>query len=78
MFAEVARASTLAEQLRFHTRSKDGVRDRLTYCARFALTTTPVDWGSRDLPPSLSFVHALVRPFRLARKYLFAPARRAS
>jgi hypothetical protein len=78
MFAEVARASTLAEQLRFHTRSKDCVRDRLTYCARFALTTTPVDWGSRDLPASLSFVHALVRPFRLARKYLFAPARRAS
>jgi hypothetical protein len=78
MFAEEARGQTLAEQLRFHTRSKDGVRDRLAYCARFALTTTPVDWGSRDLPASLSFVHAFARPFRLARKYLFAPARRAS
>jgi hypothetical protein len=78
MFAEAPRAPTLSEQLRFHTRSKDNLRDRLTYCARLALTTTPVDWGVLDLPASLSFVHALVRPLRLARKYLVAPARRAS
>jgi hypothetical protein len=78
MFADVPRAPTLSEQLRFHTRSKDTLRDRLTYCARLALTTTPVDWGSLNLPASLSFVHALVRPFRLARKHLVAPARRAS
>lgn len=78
MFADEARAPALAGQLRFHTRSKDALRDRLTYCARLALTTTPVDWAALDVPASLSFVHALARPLRLARKYLAAPARRAS
>jgi hypothetical protein len=78
MFAQEARAPALAGQLRFHTRSKDSLRDRLTYCARLALTTTPVDWAALDVPASLSFVHALARPLRLARKYLVAPARRAS
>lgn len=77
LFDPEPHAPTLAEQLRFHTRSKDTVRDRFVYCTRLALTTTPVDWGSLDLPASLSFVHALARPFRLVRKYIAAPARRA-
>ncbi|MDT7542638.1 MAG: hypothetical protein QOE33_2542 [Acidobacteriota bacterium] len=78
MFADATPAPTLAEQLRFHTRSKDSVRDRFKYCARLALTTTPVDWETLHLPASLSFVHALLRPLRLARKYLAPSARRAS
>ncbi len=78
MFDEEARAQSLAAQIRFHTRSKDRLRDRLGYCARLALTTTPVDWRALELPAPLSFAHALVRPLRLARKYLAAPARRAS
>lgn len=78
MFAEDARLPPLAARLRFHTRSKDRARDRLAYCARLALTTTPVDWRALDLPAPFAFAHALVRPLRLARKYLFAQTRRAS
>jgi hypothetical protein len=78
MFDEKPRAPTLREQVRFHTRSKDGLRDRLIYCSRLALTTTPVDWAAVGVPPSFAFVHLLVRPFRLIRKRLLSPARRAS
>jgi hypothetical protein len=78
MFVEEPRLPMLLEQVRFHTRSKDRLRDRFTYCARLAVTTTPVDWAAVNVPPSLSFIHALVRPLRLAKKYLASPARRAS
>jgi hypothetical protein len=78
MFDEEPRVPTLREQVLFHTRSKDGLRDRLIYCSRLALTTTPVDWSAVGVPPSFSFVHLLVRPFRLIRKRLLNPARRAS
>jgi hypothetical protein len=69
---------TLGEQVRFHTRSKDGLRDRAVYCARLALTSTPVDWAAAGLPASLSFARPFVRPLRLMKKYLLSPARRAS
>lgn len=78
MFVDEPRLPTLLEQVGFHTRSKDDLQSRLIYCARLALTTTPVDWAAINVPPSLSFVHALARPFRLAKKYLAHPARRAS
>lgn len=78
MFADQPDVPTLREQVRFHTRSKDGLRDRAVYCARLALTSTPVDWAAPGLPPSLSFARPLVRPLRLLKKYLLHPVRRAS
>ncbi|MDT7604123.1 MAG: hypothetical protein QOF61_2120 [Acidobacteriota bacterium] len=78
MFDEAPRLPKLSEQVRFHTRSKDRLRDRLIYCSRLALTTTPVDWAAVSVPPSLSFVHLLIRPLRLMKKRLLSPARRAS
>ncbi|MCA1629222.1 MAG: nucleotidyltransferase family protein [Acidobacteria bacterium] len=78
MFADDPKAPTLAEQVRFHTRSKDGLRDRAVYCARLALTSTPVDWAATGLPASLSFARPFVRPLRLMKKYLLSPVRRAS
>jgi hypothetical protein len=78
MFADDPKVPTLIEQVRFHTRSKDGLRDRAIYCARLALTSTPVDWAATSLPASLSFARPLVRPLRLMKKYILSPARRAS
>jgi hypothetical protein len=78
MFADDPKTPTLIEQVRFHTRSKDGLRDRAVYCARLALTSTPVDWATTSLPPSLSFARPFVRPLRLMKKYILSPARRAS
>lgn len=78
MFVDDPKVPTLAEQVRFHTRSKDGLRDRVVYCARLALTSTPVDWAATGMPASLSFARPLVRPLRLMKKYLLHPVRRAS
>jgi hypothetical protein len=78
MLEDDPRVPTLAEQVRFHTRSKDGLRARAVYCARLALTSTPVDWAASGLPASLSFARPFVRPLRLMKKYLLRPARRAS
>lgn len=68
----------LAEQLRLHLGSKETWRDRYIYCARLALTTTPVDWAAVSIPPSYSFVHLMIRPFRLLKKHFLSPVRRAS
>jgi hypothetical protein len=78
MFDGEPKVPTLAEQVRFHTRSKDGLRDRAIYCARLALTTTPLDWAATDLPPSLPFARPLARPLRLMKKYVMHPVRRVS
>jgi hypothetical protein len=57
------------QRILFHLRTKDGDLDRLRYCARLLFTSTPVDWQILPLPPSLSFLYPLLRPFRLAKKY---------
>ncbi|HYJ84900.1 MAG TPA: nucleotidyltransferase family protein [Pyrinomonadaceae bacterium] len=57
------------QRILFHLRTKDGDLDRVRYCARLLFTSTPVDWQILPLPPSLSFLYPLLRPFRLAKKY---------
>ena len=59
----------LRKKILFHIRTKERLSDRLRYCVRLLFTTTPVDWQSLPLPASLSFLYALMRPFRLAKKY---------
>jgi hypothetical protein len=76
MFDEGDAAYGVARQISFHLRTKENLRDRIRYCALFAMTTTPVDWALAPLPPTLSFVYYLLRPFRLAKKYMFSPSRR--
>ena len=78
MFEDDPKVPTLAEQVLFHTRSKDGPRARAVYCSRLALTSTPVDWAAPGLAASLPFARPLARPLRLMKKYLPHPARRAS
>ena len=59
----------LRKKILFHIRTKERLADRLRYCLRLLFTTTPVDWQTLPLPASLSFLYALMRPFRLAKKY---------
>jgi Uncharacterised nucleotidyltransferase len=60
---------SLRQRILFHLRTRERVRDRIRYCVRLLFTTTPIDWQTVSLPASLSFVYALLRPFRLAKKY---------
>ena len=78
MFADDPKVPTLSEQVRFHTRSKDGLRARAVYCARLALTSTPVDWAAAGSTARPTLATPFVRPLRLMKKYLLSPARRAS
>ena len=58
-------------RVRFHLRTKDRLRDRLRYCWRLSVTTTPVDWELMPLPRSVSFAYYPLRVFRLLKKYAF-------
>ena len=60
---------TLAQRIRFHLQTKDSWREKLRYCFRLALTTTPVDWEMMSLPESASFLYFPLRVIRLIKKY---------
>lgn len=69
--ADIAPPRGLRAQLAFHLALKDKSIDKLRYCARLALTTTPVDWATMPLPGPLSFAYPLLRAARLTKKYAF-------
>ena len=56
------------ELTRFRLRSRERLRDRVTYCLKRALTPTHQDLDKLTLPTSLEFLYPLVRPFRLIRR----------
>jgi hypothetical protein len=60
---------TLAQRIRFHLQTKDSWREKLRYCFRLALTTTPVDWEIMSLPESAWFLYPPLRVIRLIKKY---------
>ena len=66
--ADVASLS-LTSRIRFHLAVKDSLLEKFRYCARLALTTTPVDWELVHLPEFVSFLYLPLRLLRLLRKY---------
>jgi len=68
-FSDDAGALSLAQRVRFHLGVKDSLVEKFRYCARLALTTTPVDWEMVQLPESGSFLYLPLRALRLLRKY---------
>lgn len=56
------------ELTRFRLRSRERVRDRISYCFKRALSPTYKDLETVSLPSSLEFLYPLVRPFRLIRR----------
>ncbi len=71
-FALDGKLSSFAARIAFHLKLKDRRRDKIRYCTRLALTTTPVDWATAPLPHALSFLYLPLRVFRLAKRYGFA------
>jgi hypothetical protein len=75
-------AETRSGGVLFHVRLRERWRDRVRYCAA-QLRPGVGDWAGIRLPPGLEFLHYVIRPFRLAAKYLLKrqaapPADRAS
>ena len=48
----------------------DGLRHRVKFHLRLALTPTPEDWTFISLPERFRFLYYLTRPVRLAKKYV--------
>jgi len=69
LFSDDTGALSLARRVRFHLAVKDSLFEKFRYCARLALTTTPVDWEMMQLPESASFLYFPLRALRLLRKY---------
>ena len=74
LFQENRPAPKVTERVSFHLRARERLRDRMRYCVRLALTTTPVDWAILPLPSSLTFLYSLLRPIRLVKKYRLSPS----
>jgi hypothetical protein len=51
---------------------RERANDRVRILTRLALTSTVEDWQWVRLPDALAFAYPAVRPFRLAKKYLFS------
>ena len=68
-FRDDAGLLSLTRRIRFHVGAKDSPLEMFRYCARLALTTTPVDWEMMHLPEFASFLYLPLRAFRLLRKY---------
>jgi len=68
-FSDIAPSKGLGAQLACHLALKDKAVDKLRYCVRLALTTTPVDWATMQLPGPLSFAYPILRAARLTKKY---------
>ncbi|MGH9873632.1 MAG: nucleotidyltransferase domain-containing protein [Pyrinomonadaceae bacterium] len=68
-FSENPGALPLTRRVKFHLAMKDSLGAKFSYCARLALTTTPVDWELVQLPEAVSFLYFPLRALRLLRKY---------
>jgi hypothetical protein len=60
---------SLTRRVKFHLAIKDSLPAKFRYCARLALTTTPVDWELIQLPAVFSFLYFPLRAVRLLKKY---------
>jgi hypothetical protein len=57
----------------FHLKARERLKDRVWYCSRLAMSTTPGDWTFQSLPDSLLPLYYLIRPIRLVGKHGLKP-----
>lgn len=59
----------LLETCLFHLKALERLQDRIRYCVRLAMTTTPRDWALLPLPDLFFPFYIALRPVRLAWKF---------
>jgi Uncharacterised nucleotidyltransferase len=69
LFSRDARAWTARERFRYRRQTLQGAAAGWRYAIRLALAPAEEDWGQIQLARPLWSFHALLRPFRLLRKY---------
>ena len=68
---------SLWKTLRFHLRMRERLLDRLRHSFWLAVTPTSEDWLRQPFPAHLHWLHYILRPWRLLRKYAFTGRRAA-
>jgi hypothetical protein len=76
LFRDDAERPQELEAIVYHLKARERMQDRVRYCLRLAVTTTPGDWGAVRLPSALFPMYYLLRPFRLLAEYGPGLARR--
>jgi hypothetical protein len=67
LLEEPFKRATGFDELRFHLRSRERLRDRIRYCLRLPVTPSERDWAGT--PGSTTWLPALARrPLRLLRE----------
>lgn len=64
-----ARERTARERFRYRRQTVPGLAAGWRYAIRLTLAPSEQDWEQAKLPRSLAPIHAVLRPFRLLRKY---------
>ena len=75
LFLQTNDEDRLLERRYSYVRTMDRFRDRIRHCYDLLITPTPLEWELLRLPASLFFLYYLIRPMRLAAKYMTAPMR---
>jgi hypothetical protein len=73
LFQEPKGSSGILKDSLFYLKVRERLHDRIQYCIRLAMMTTPGDWALFTLPQSLFPLYYLIRPIRLASKYGMKP-----
>lgn len=75
-FAEDVGEPHILTLTHFYFKSIESYNDRIRYCLSLALVPVPGDWGYINLPDKLYIFYYLIRPYRLAIKYILSPLTR--
>lgn len=62
-------SSSILKNSLFHLKAREHLKDRVKYCIRLGMATTPGDWSLIKLPKSLFPLYYIIRPIRLMGKY---------
>ena len=78
LFKDRVERPGVAESWLFRLKVRERLRDRVAYSLRYALVPTSGDWALFSVSASFSFVHYLLRPFRVLAKYGLGRGKRPS
>lgn len=70
LFNATVKAEGVYERMRFHLRIKDGWKQKAQHFFRYAATPTAEDWNFVQLPDRFFFLYPVVRPLRIASRFI--------
>jgi Uncharacterised nucleotidyltransferase len=69
LLCEANEPRRVLEEILFHLKTKERLKDKIRYCVRLSTAINMRDWAALPLPGYLFPLYYLIRPVRLVRKY---------